>query len=197
MWGVNPRWPSTVLGQIHRAFHFRDRHVYVSLYKQYVQPHLEFAAPAWSPWNRGDIECLERVQERAVRAVSGLHGRTYKEQIVELGLPSLEDRRHEADMVQVYKILSESDVSYSGQWFDKMENARQTRHVDGPQLRAARAGHEFWRGFMWMRGIPHEREARWPRVWIYHVLRLFCRRFGINTYRGPVVCFSSFGADIQ
>jgi ribonucleases P/MRP protein subunit RPP40 len=39
----------TVLGQIHRAFHFRDRHVYVNLYKQYVQPHLEFAAPAWSP----------------------------------------------------------------------------------------------------------------------------------------------------
>jgi hypothetical protein len=79
---------------------------------------------------------VESVQERAVKAVSGLHGRTYKERIEEIGRPSLEDRRHEADMVQVYKILSESDVCYSGQWFDKMEIARQTWHVDGPQLSA-------------------------------------------------------------
>jgi hypothetical protein len=53
-------------------------------------------------------------------------------------------------MVQVYKILSESDVSYSGQWFGKMENARQTRHVDGPQLRA---GHKFWHGFFSVRAV--------------------------------------------
>jgi hypothetical protein len=38
-----------VLGQVTRAFHFRDRHVFIQLYKQYVRPHLEFAAPAWSP----------------------------------------------------------------------------------------------------------------------------------------------------
>jgi ribonucleases P/MRP protein subunit RPP40 len=30
----------TVLGQIHRAFHYRDRHTYVGLYKQYMRPHL-------------------------------------------------------------------------------------------------------------------------------------------------------------
>jgi hypothetical protein len=101
-----------------------------------------------------------------VRAISGLHGRTYKERLEELGLPSLEDRRHEADMVQVYKIISENDTSYSGQWFDKMENARQTRHVDGLQLRAARAGHEFRRGFFSVRAVdrwnslpPHTKEA--------------------------------------
>jgi hypothetical protein len=38
-----------VLGQIHRAFHYRDRFTYLNLYKQYVRPHLEFAAPAWGP----------------------------------------------------------------------------------------------------------------------------------------------------
>jgi hypothetical protein len=84
-----------VLGQIHRAFHYRDRFTYLSLYKQYVRPQLEFAAPAWSPWNRGDIACLEKVQERAVRAVSGLRGHTYSEKLAELGLPSLEMRRQE------------------------------------------------------------------------------------------------------
>jgi hypothetical protein len=31
-----------VLGLVQRNFHFRDRHVYMKLYKQYVRPHLEF-----------------------------------------------------------------------------------------------------------------------------------------------------------
>jgi Reverse transcriptase (RNA-dependent DNA polymerase)/Endonuclease-reverse transcriptase len=146
---------STVLGQIHRAFHYRDRHTYVSLYKQYVRPHLEFASPAWSPWNLGDVACLERVQERAIKAVSGLGGQTYTERLAELGLPSLEARRLEADMVQVYKALNDSDSGFGEQWFTKMENVRATRHTDGPQLRAARAGHNYRRGFFSVRTIEH------------------------------------------
>jgi hypothetical protein len=30
---------NAVLGQLHRAFHFRDRHTFVGLSKQYVFPH--------------------------------------------------------------------------------------------------------------------------------------------------------------
>ena len=48
-----------VLGQITRAFHYRDRHVFVRLYKQYVRPHLEFSTQAWSPWTEADRMCLE------------------------------------------------------------------------------------------------------------------------------------------
>jgi hypothetical protein len=136
-----------VLGQIHRAFHYRDRFTYLSLYKQYVRPHLEFAAPAWSPWNRGDIACLEKIQERAVKAVSGLRGRTYSEKLAELGLPSLEMRRKEADMVQVYKIFHDEDSEYSEQWFTKMENGRLTRRTAGLMIRPPRAGHNFRSGF--------------------------------------------------
>jgi hypothetical protein len=32
-----------MLGQIARAFHFRDRFTFISLDKQYVRPHLAFA----------------------------------------------------------------------------------------------------------------------------------------------------------
>ena len=39
-----------VFGQILRAFHFRDRHTFLDLYKQQVRPHLEFAVAAWYPW---------------------------------------------------------------------------------------------------------------------------------------------------
>jgi ribonuclease P/MRP protein subunit RPP40 len=44
-----PRTAQGVLGQITRAFHYRDRHVFMRLYKQYIRPHLEFSTQAWSP----------------------------------------------------------------------------------------------------------------------------------------------------
>jgi hypothetical protein len=90
---------------------------YVGLYKQYVRPHLEFATPAWAPGNQGNIDTLERVQERAVRAVSGLRGRTYSERLQELCLPTLVQRREEVDMIMTYKLLSDSDKDYSAKWF--------------------------------------------------------------------------------
>ena len=111
-----------------RAFHFRDRHVFMSLYLQYVRPHLEFAVSAWAPWTREDTEKLEKVQQRAVRAVSGLTGHTYEERLVELRLPSLRDRRREIDMTQTYRIVNGPD---SDQWFERADNRRPTRAAAG------------------------------------------------------------------
>jgi hypothetical protein len=108
---------AAVLGQISRAFHYRDRHTFIGLYKQYVRPHLEFAVQAWNPWTQHDKETLEKVQRRAVGMVSGLRGETYEEKLVELGLTTLEERRHQADMLQVYKILTGKDNVRSECWF--------------------------------------------------------------------------------
>jgi hypothetical protein len=78
---------NAVLSQIQRAFHYRDRHTYVKLY---VRPHLEFASQAWAPWTSTDKACLEKVQECAIRAVSGLKSATYQARLRELNLQSLE-----------------------------------------------------------------------------------------------------------
>jgi hypothetical protein len=43
------RTAQTALSQLTRAFHYRDRHINMRLYKQYVRPHLEFVSAAWSP----------------------------------------------------------------------------------------------------------------------------------------------------
>ena len=53
-----------ILKQITRTFMYRDRKVFLLLYKQFVRCHLEFAIPAWSPWLIQDIEILERVQKK-------------------------------------------------------------------------------------------------------------------------------------
>jgi len=37
--------------------------------------------------------------------VSGLKGKTYEDKLVELGLPTLEERRHQTDMLQTFKIV--------------------------------------------------------------------------------------------
>jgi len=108
-----------VLGQISRAFQYRDREVFIKLYKTYVRPHLEYSVAAWSPWTKEDKEILETVQMRAVRMVSGLQGRTYQERLIELGLDSLERRRGRNDMICTYKILHGiDDVDYK-YWFSK------------------------------------------------------------------------------
>ena len=108
---------NAVLGQITRAFHYRDRNTYIQLYKQYVRPHLEFAVPAWSPWTLGDIHVLEKVQMRAIKMVSGLSGRTYEDRLRELGMLTLAKRRVQLDLTQTFKILKGLDAVDPAIWF--------------------------------------------------------------------------------
>jgi ribonucleases P/MRP protein subunit RPP40 len=129
------RTASTVLGQIARSFHYRDRWTFIKLYKLYVRPHLEFAVPAWSPWTRADIECLEKVQKRAVGMVAGLGAAGYEERLRALNLPSLEARRAELDMVETYKIMSGISNVDPKIWFTPVvaaNNGRKTRLAADP-----------------------------------------------------------------
>jgi hypothetical protein len=103
-----------VLNQLARNFHYRDRYTFMKLYKQYVRPHLEFASPAWSPWQQGDKETLEKVQEKAVRMVSGLTTSTYLEKCTELKLDTLEKRRKDQDLILAYKMTSEERFRGAG-----------------------------------------------------------------------------------
>ena len=141
----------TVLNQILKAFHYRDRHIFKGLYVQYVRPHLEFAVAAWSPWTQADTHCLERVQIRAVKAISGLKGQTYEERLAELNLQSLQNRRVEIDMVQTFKLVNGTD---SGQWFTRADNRRATRATAGrDNLLLMPSQHEYRRNFFSQRVI--------------------------------------------
>ena len=114
-----------------------------------MRPHLEFATPAWVPWQAADKEVLERVQKRAVNMVSGLRPSTYEDKLRELGLSSLEERQHEQDMVQVYKIMCESDGIRRDTWFTMAaDGGRATRAADDPlNIRPGRSRLEVRRNF--------------------------------------------------
>jgi ribonuclease P/MRP protein subunit RPP40 len=48
-----------------------------------------YASPAWSPWQEGDKSVLEKVQEKALKMVSGIKAKSYEERCKELGLDTL------------------------------------------------------------------------------------------------------------
>ena len=97
---------------------------------------------------------MERIQQRAIKAVSGLKGTTYEERLLELGLPSLQNRRREIDMVQTYKIVNRIDSDDPEQWFTRADSRRPTRQGDGKdRLMPVRTQHEYRRNFFSVRVI--------------------------------------------
>ena len=99
------RKANLVLGQLARGVTYRDRATFIRLYKTFVLPHLCYAAPAWSPYHKGDKEVLERVQKRAVMMVTNLRG-SYEERLAALNLRTLEERRIRGDLIECYKVLT-------------------------------------------------------------------------------------------
>jgi hypothetical protein len=63
------------------------------------------------------VETLEKVQIRAINMVNGLVG-TYAEKLEQLGMQTLAQRREEADLVLVYKILTKKCAIDGEKWFE-------------------------------------------------------------------------------
>ena len=95
---------SRMLGLINRTIRSRDPEVMVKLYKSIVRPHLEYCTAAWSPHYEKDKAMLERIQHRFTRMIPGVRSLEYHERLRELGLMTLEERRHRSDLVEMFKI---------------------------------------------------------------------------------------------
>jgi hypothetical protein len=147
------RTANFVLGQITRAFRYRDKRTFVQLYKQYVRPHLEFAVQAWSPWQQADIDLLENVQKRAVRMVSGLRSQDYEGRLLELCMTTLEERRHQADMQHMYKICTGKHGLKREDWFSPptVAAARTRQYADPLNVRPLHGRLEVRRNFFTVR----------------------------------------------
>ena len=127
-----------VLGQMARAVTLRDTVTWPRLYKTYVRPHLEYAVQAWSPWTQADKEALEKVQERALRYMSGCKGSSYQERLAVAKLTTLEARRERGDMIQVWKYLhNEQAVDPSTVFTMKKDVAARTTRLSADELALA------------------------------------------------------------
>ena len=93
-----------VLGRINRSFSCKNKDIMLQIYKVFVRPHLEYAVTAWRPWNKKDIDVLEKVQHRATRRMSDIRG-SYSDWLQQLELTTLEARRTREDAIEVFKYL--------------------------------------------------------------------------------------------
>ena len=95
-----------MLGLLRRTFKTRSKPVLLKMYKSVVRPHLEYCSSVWSPYYKKDKELLEKIQHGFTRLFKELRQLTYAERVHVLGLWSLEERRNQADLVEVYKMIA-------------------------------------------------------------------------------------------
>lgn len=95
-----------IMGVIRRKYtHLKDEN-FTRLFKALVRPHLEYAAPVWTPYHKKDIKLLEDVQRRGTRQIPGMSHLSYPERLHKLKLPSLRFRRLRGDMIETYKLFT-------------------------------------------------------------------------------------------
>jgi Reverse transcriptase (RNA-dependent DNA polymerase)/Endonuclease-reverse transcriptase len=142
-----------ILHQLAKSFHYRDKQVFLRLYTQHVRPHLEFATPAWSPWLTADVQKIEKVQEKAVRMISGLKGKSYEEKCKELGIETLAKRRKVQDMAQTYKLMHGIDRVSRVELFSHVPEGRTRLAADPLNLRAGQTRTDVRKHFFTQRII--------------------------------------------
>ena len=76
-----------------------------------VRPHLEYAAPVWSPEFVKDICKLENVQKFALRVCTKQWDVPYLDLIEKCNLPELKTRRNCLGLGLLYKIVNEDCLS--------------------------------------------------------------------------------------
>ena len=98
-----------MLGIIKRSFDNMGEFAFLNLYKSLVRPHLEYGNVIWSPATVNEIILIEGVQRRATAMIKKCKGLSYEERLRKLGIPTLEYRRHRANLIQVYRLFSGID----------------------------------------------------------------------------------------
>ena len=69
------------LERIKKSFRSRSMKLWRTLYLAYVRPLLEFAVQAWSPFQLGDIDTIEKVQRRATKTITAIKHMRYEDQL--------------------------------------------------------------------------------------------------------------------
>lgn len=84
----------------------RCQKIWIRLYKVYMRPILEYGVPAYLPRYQGDIDKLEKIQNRVTKLVSGIGNMTPEERNRFCHLPSLEQRRTRGIAIETFKIIN-------------------------------------------------------------------------------------------
>jgi hypothetical protein len=98
-----------MLGWMKSSFMCRESSLWLKLYKTYIRPLHEFAAPVWGLYHKGDIERVEKIQRRATKVAFSMKCLNYEARLAKLELTTLEERRRRGNLIQMFKIQSGRD----------------------------------------------------------------------------------------
>ena len=126
---------SKSLGYLKRNILTKHSGIREAAYKTIVRPQVEYASTVWSPHTKKDIHKIEMVQRRAIRWTQNSYS-TYAsvtQMQNELGLRSLEQRRADARVIMLFKIVHGLVAIPLPSYFE--QPCRRTRHSHPLALR--------------------------------------------------------------
>ena len=93
---------------VNRNFKKLDKEDFLIIYKMYIWPRMEY-------WY-----CI---QTAATKRVRGFRHLSYEERLVNLGLPTLDERRLRGDLIETYKIMTDKEAVLAKIWALKVRMA--------------------------------------------------------------------------
>jgi len=112
-----------------RCFASRDANLLVRAFIVYVRPILEYNSIIWSPYLKKEVSQIEKVQRRFTKRLRGLSNVGYTERLSRLGLPTLELRRLQLDLIFCYKIVFGLTSLTSSDYFQFSSNRNTRGHA--------------------------------------------------------------------
>ena len=99
---------NSTIGFLHRNLNRAPQNLKVMAYTTLVRSVLEYSCSAWDPHLVRDIKALEAVQRRGARFTCGDYGRysSVTAMLKTLGWESLQQRRTQARLVMLYKVVN-------------------------------------------------------------------------------------------
>ena len=98
-----------LIGVLYRSFYKHSTpSTMLKLYNSFIRPHLEYATAVWDPFLKKDIKHLEDVQKFGLRVCNKSWNSGYDDLLTKSKLPTLQSRRQQSKLCQLYKIINET-----------------------------------------------------------------------------------------
>ena len=100
-----------MIGMIHRNMHRHSSpNTLLKLYLTTIRPHLEYASPVWNPFHKGEIDCIESVQNFALRMCLKSWNLDYEELLENAHTLMLRSRRNQTSMCHLSKVVKKTNT---------------------------------------------------------------------------------------
>ena len=98
------------INRIRRSFVSRSPKFIGDMYKLYVRPHMEYCVEVWNPQMQGDINIMERVQNKMTRLIPNGRNLSHCQRNKLIGVTSHQTRRLRGDLINIYKKINDEKL---------------------------------------------------------------------------------------